>query len=240
MYLRSAADAAPQPVPWHRAAAARPPIRCSRQTDARWRSGPPATGRSSASPSAAAVDHGVALSEGGLGIQWVGDHIYIGDKGEGIIRVSANGGKPEPVVVPTGREEFYGPQLLADGDTLLFTLGTRGMPSWDQAGSCSVPPHEAAEDADRGRDERPLRANGPSPVRPRRRAVRRAFDSPALAVGGEPVAVIEGCGGRRQARPARCTSRCRRPGRSFTCPAGRRPRRPNCNWRCSIDGHGRA
>jgi serine/threonine-protein kinase len=68
-----------------------------------------------------------------LGLTWAGDFIYFADSGKGIMRVSANGGEPETIIAVTGREELYGPQLLPDNDTLLFTLGVRGMPSWDQA-----------------------------------------------------------------------------------------------------------
>jgi serine/threonine protein kinase/Tol biopolymer transport system component len=74
-----------------------------------------------------------ALTEGGLGLHWAGDDIYFGDHGRGIKRVSANGGKVDIVVPIVDREELYGPQLLADGDTLIFTVGTRGITSWDRA-----------------------------------------------------------------------------------------------------------
>ena len=73
------------------------------------------------------------LSEGGLGLTWAGDDIYFADTGQGIKRVPANGGQPTLIVPLTGREEAYGPQLLPGGDTIMFTLGTRGMTSWDRA-----------------------------------------------------------------------------------------------------------
>ena len=133
LYLRSAADAAPQPVPGTEGftSTTHPVFSPDGRSLAFWAASDRTLKRVTLGSSAVATV--CALSEGGLGIQWVGDHIYIGDQGEGILRVSANGGQPEPVVVPTGREEFYGPQLLADGDTLLFTIGSRGMSSWDQA-----------------------------------------------------------------------------------------------------------
>jgi eukaryotic-like serine/threonine-protein kinase len=73
------------------------------------------------------------LSEGGQGLSWAGDNIYFSDSGQGIKRISANGGQPEVVVPVAEREEAWGPQLLPGGDAILFTLGTRGMSSWDQA-----------------------------------------------------------------------------------------------------------
>ena len=73
------------------------------------------------------------LSEGGYGLTWSGDQIFYGNFNEGIRRVPANGGASEIIIPLKDNEEFYGPQLLPDGDSLLFTAGTRGMPSWDQA-----------------------------------------------------------------------------------------------------------
>ena len=134
-----------------------------------------------------------ALDEGGLGLYWVGDTIYFADIGRGILRVSANGGKPELVVGITGREEFYGPQLLPDGDTLLFTVGARAMPTWDQA---KLVAHSLTtgqrttliEGATSGR----YVSSGH--VLFGRGGVLFAvpFDLKTLAVRGEPVAVVEG------------------------------------------------
>jgi Tol biopolymer transport system component len=73
------------------------------------------------------------LAEGGYGLSWSGDQIFYGSMSEGIRRVPANGGASELVIAVKDREEFYAPQLLPDGDTLLFTVGTRGMASWDRA-----------------------------------------------------------------------------------------------------------
>jgi Tol biopolymer transport system component len=63
-----------------------------------------------------------------FGVSWVSDGtILFGQGANGISRVSADGGQPT-VIVPgdekTG-ESFYGPQLLPDGKTLLFTVDSR-------------------------------------------------------------------------------------------------------------------
>src|SRR5262249_53222880 len=50
------------------------------------------------------------------------DQIFIGQGPKGILRVSANGGKPETVVSVKSRETAHSPQLLPGGDGLLFTL----------------------------------------------------------------------------------------------------------------------
>jgi serine/threonine-protein kinase len=73
------------------------------------------------------------LAQGGYGLSWAGDRIYFADAGVGIKRVAATGGEPEIVIPLTGSEEIYAPQVLPGGDQILFTLGTRGMSSWDQA-----------------------------------------------------------------------------------------------------------
>lgn len=74
------------------------------------------------------------LADGGYGAQWAGEEaLYISESGQGIFKLSPNGGQPQ-VVVPVETDQLiYGPQLLPDGETLLFTLGTRGMASWDRA-----------------------------------------------------------------------------------------------------------
>jgi serine/threonine-protein kinase len=59
-----------------------------------------------------------------FGMSWDGDTIFFGQGSKGIMRVSANGGKPERVASVETGELAHGPQLLPDGQTLLFTLAT--------------------------------------------------------------------------------------------------------------------
>ena len=71
------------------------------------------------------VNGGTAIeiteSENPTGMSWNGDDILIGQPGS-ILRVSSNGGKPE-VVVRVGQDEAAAtPQMLPDGQTVLFTL----------------------------------------------------------------------------------------------------------------------
>jgi serine/threonine-protein kinase len=75
-----------------------------------------------------------------FGVSWAADGtILFGQGADGISRVSADGGEPT-VVVPADekrREIFYGPELLPDGKTLLFTVDSRlqtpGILPWDDA-----------------------------------------------------------------------------------------------------------
>ena len=67
------------------------------------------------------------------GVSWgVDGTVFFSFGGQGILRVSANGGVPE-VVIPfeEGGPLFYGPELLPDGDSLLFSAGTSS--DWDTA-----------------------------------------------------------------------------------------------------------
>jgi eukaryotic-like serine/threonine-protein kinase len=62
------------------------------------------------------------------------DQILIGWPGA-ILRVSANGGKPEKLITLKDGEAAHGPQLLPGGDAVLFTLGPvgGGVAGWDKA-----------------------------------------------------------------------------------------------------------
>jgi serine/threonine-protein kinase len=133
------------------------------------------------------------LSEGGYGLRWAGDWIYVADTGQGILRMPANGGQRQTVVPLTDREEIYGPQQLPDGDTLIFTLGTRAMASWDRA---KVVAHSLrtghrqtlVDDATDGR----YVASGHLLFGRGGVLYAAPFDLTRLAVIGEPVAVVEG------------------------------------------------
>ena len=61
-----------------------------------------------------------------FGISWGSSGILFSSTGTAIMRVSPDGGKPELLVdVSNTENQAYGPQLLPDGDTLLFTLVKR-------------------------------------------------------------------------------------------------------------------
>ena len=71
-----------------------------------------------------------------FGFVWSSDdYIYMG-RTKAIVRVSANGGKPEQVITLKDNETAYRPQLLPGGGDMLFTLQTGGnsmTQSWDTA-----------------------------------------------------------------------------------------------------------
>ncbi len=133
LYVRSVSEAAAQPIPGTEGitSATHPAFSPDGRSIVFWAASDRTLKRLSFGRSA--ISTVCALSEGGLGLVWAGDNIYFSDTGQGIKRISANGGQPEVIVPVKGREEAYGPQLLSGGDAILFTLGTRGMTSWDQA-----------------------------------------------------------------------------------------------------------
>jgi len=77
-----------------------------------------------------AVDSTSGLS----GMSWGPDGIVFGEGSKGIMRVSPDEGKREVLVSVKNGEEAYGPQLLPDGQHVLFTLATgTARDRWDKA-----------------------------------------------------------------------------------------------------------
>jgi serine/threonine-protein kinase len=70
-----------------------------------------------------------------FGAVWTSeDQIILGQGEQGIVRVPANGGAPETIVTVEPGELAHGPQILPDGDHVLFTLAKGFEESrWDQA-----------------------------------------------------------------------------------------------------------
>ena len=75
-----------------------------------------------------------------FGISWVQSRILFGqaapDLAHGIMEISPDGGKPRRVIALEDGEVGSAPQLLPDGETVLFTL-LEGEPydRWDKAQS---------------------------------------------------------------------------------------------------------
>ena len=85
-----------------------------------------------------AVSGGAAVTlcpaENPYGLSWGSGGIVFGQGSKGIMRVSENGGQPEHIATVKSTELAEGPQVLPDGDTLLFTIATGGTADrWDTA-----------------------------------------------------------------------------------------------------------
>jgi eukaryotic-like serine/threonine-protein kinase len=69
-----------------------------------------------------------------FGASWGADGTILFGQPKGIMRVSANGGTPELVIPAKEGEQVDSPQLLPDGDSVLFTVTTAsGSTRWDEA-----------------------------------------------------------------------------------------------------------
>ena len=68
------------------------------------------------------------------GASWTPDHAILYGHQQGIMRVPENGGSPEVFVPASDGEQMHLPQLLPDGDSVLFTVTQdRGINRWMQA-----------------------------------------------------------------------------------------------------------
>ena len=69
-----------------------------------------------------------------FGISWARDNTILFGQPEGIMRVSAAGGMPELAIRAEKGEQVYGPQMLPDGGSVLFSVtSATGDTRWDQA-----------------------------------------------------------------------------------------------------------
>jgi serine/threonine-protein kinase len=76
----------------------------------------------------------VCPAERPFGIAWTVGGILFGEGPSGLMRVAANGGKPEVLLKVDKDEVADSPQLLPDGETVLFTLATgTAVDRWDRA-----------------------------------------------------------------------------------------------------------
>jgi serine/threonine-protein kinase len=129
-----------------------------------------------------------------FGISWNADAIVFGQGRKGILRVPANGGKPEALVSVKDGEQAYGPQILPDGQTVLFTLATGGgSDRWDSARVVvqSLKSAERKTLIEGGSDARFL-PTGHIVYALRGVLFAVPFDAKRLAVTGGPVPMVEG------------------------------------------------
>jgi Tol biopolymer transport system component len=76
----------------------------------------------------------LATVESPLGLSWGADgQIYIGAGDKGVLRVPSSGGPVQTVITLAAGEAARSPQLLPDGDHILFTLGQGTPTNWAQS-----------------------------------------------------------------------------------------------------------
>ncbi len=129
-----------------------------------------------------------------FGASWGTDNAIFFGQPEGILRVSANGGTPELVIPAEEGEQMDGPQLLPDGESVLFSVTTAtGGDRWDQAQIVVQ---------SLGTGERTIVLQGGSAARyvPSGHLVYAlgevlfavTFDADRVEVSGGPISVVEG------------------------------------------------
>ncbi|TDI43758.1 MAG: serine/threonine-protein kinase [Acidobacteria bacterium] len=137
--------------------------------------------------------------QGRWGARWgADDTIVFGQRGVGILRVSADGGTPEVLVpVEAAGEVIYGPQVLPGGNAVLFALGDTNS-TWDEAQIVvhSLDNGETKVLVEGGRDARYLPSGHLVYVRDQT-LFAAPFDVDRLEVRGGSVAVVEGVMGYR-------------------------------------------
>jgi Tol biopolymer transport system component len=132
------------------------------------------------------------------GIVWIDNAILFGQAGTGIMRVSADGGDPHVVVALSPTEALgHGPQMLPDGDTLLFTVAERvqGIEPWDNA-------HIVVQSLKTGARKTIVEKGTDARFVPTGHIVYAIggtlfavpFDPGRLAAAGGPVPIVEGVG----------------------------------------------
>ena len=136
----------------------------------------------------------ICAAMGAFGLSWETDNTILFGQAKGIMRVSANGGAPELVIEAKEGEQVHGPQLLPDGDSVLFSVTTgKGSTRWDEGQVVvqSLRTGERTVVLEGGSDARYVRS-GHLVYALENRLFAVSFDADRLEVQGGPVAVVEG------------------------------------------------
>ena len=136
----------------------------------------------------------VGRAENPTGISWSGEDIFVGQGGQGILRMSAHGGRIETVVRASNVEHAHGPHLLPGGEHILFTLATANVTNrWDLASIVVQSLRTGARKVlvPRGSDARYLPTGDILYVLGGTVFAMR-FDPGTLDVHGSPVQILEG------------------------------------------------
>jgi serine/threonine-protein kinase len=129
LYLRAMGDVAPRLVPGTEEGLTSPTFSPDGQAIAYFQDGQ--LKRIAISGGAPVV---ICPAEGAFGVSWERDNTILFGQRDGVMRVSASGGTPELVIRAENGEQVHGPQMLPDGEWVLFsaTRATGGN-RWDQA-----------------------------------------------------------------------------------------------------------
>jgi len=124
-------------------------------------------------------------------ISWERDGTILYADFGGIHRISEDGGTPERIVTMTEGLVTYGPSLLSDGDTLLFSMGSRGSSDAVQVVAQSLSTGERATLVESGGAARYL-PTGHLVYVLGDTLFGIAFDTGTLTVSGSAVPLVQG------------------------------------------------
>jgi eukaryotic-like serine/threonine-protein kinase len=134
------------------------------------------------------------------GASWGRDGNILFAEGDGIKRVSAAGGPAEMLIPTAAGEQAYGPSLLPDGVTILYTLArVQGPARWDQAEIVAQRPGGPAHVLVRGGSDVVYVPTGHLVYAVGEVLFAVPFDADTLATRGGPVPIVTGV--RRAAAP---------------------------------------
>jgi serine/threonine-protein kinase len=136
----------------------------------------------------------ICAADNPFGISWGADGILFGQGSKGIMRVSADGGRPAVIVAVKDDEMALGPQMLPDGQHVLFTVATgTAADRWDKAQIVvqSLASRERKSLIAGGSDARYVQT-GHIVYALGGRVFGVAFDAQRMEVKGNPVPLIEG------------------------------------------------
>ena len=129
-----------------------------------------------------------------FGTSWGPDDTIVYGQRDGIWRVSANGGPPVRIVATEANQQADGPQVLAAGASVLFTLASgTGANRWDEAQIVvqSLESDERTVLIEGGADARYVRT-GHLVYALGNVLYAIAFDADSVTVSGGPVPIVEG------------------------------------------------
>ena len=128
-----------------------------------------------------------------FGTSWGADDMILYGQPQGIMQVPGTGGTPVLLIPVDESEVLHGPQMLPDGEWVLFTVLAPGMGSWDQAQivTQSVTTGERTVLIDGGRDGRYL-PTGHLVYGLNNTVFAVPFDVGARQATGGPVPLVEG------------------------------------------------
>ena len=162
--------------------------------DGRWVGYFAATGHLKKIPVTGSTPVTLCAVTGAFGASWAHDNTILFGQTAGIKRVSANGGAAE-LIIPAGEgEQMYGPQLLPDGRSVLFSVTkNQGPTRWDEAQVVVQSPSSSERKVvvQGGSDARYL-PTGHLVYALRDGVFGAAFDATRLTISGGVVPLVQG------------------------------------------------